>query len=61
MVYTMNVTKSNVTIFRKCKINAKMRQIRARTDDEEEDVVENVDEESEVDSGKISAEGNRKI
>jgi len=26
MVYTMNVTKSNVTIFRKCKINAKMRQ-----------------------------------
>ena len=61
MVYTMNVTKSNVTIFSKCKINAKMRQIRARTDDEEEDVVENVDEESEVDSGKISAEGNRKI
>ena len=60
MVYTMNVTKSNVTIFRKCKINAKMRQNRGRPD-EEEDVVENVDEESEVDSGKISAEGNRKI
>ena len=60
MVYTMNVTKSNVTIFRKCKINAKMRQNRGRPDDEE-DVVENVDEESEVDSGKISAEGNRKI
>ena len=33
---------------------------RGRPDDEE-DVVENVDEESEVDSGKISAEGNRKI
>jgi len=49
MVYTMNVTKSNVTIFRKCKINAKMRQDRGRPDDEE-DVVENVDEESEVDS-----------
>ena len=61
MVYTMNVTKSNVTIFRKCKINAKMRQDRGRPDDDEEDVVENVDEESEVDSGKISAEGNRKI
>ena len=60
MVYTMNVTKSNVTIFCKCKINAKMRQDRGRPDDEE-DVVENVDEESEVDSGKISAEGNRKI
>ena len=61
MVYTMNVTKSNVTIFRKCKINANMRQNRGRPDDEEDDVVENVDEESEVDSGKISAEGNRKI